>query len=193
MVSSTIARRPRRGLPRPLQGPFMPPQYIFQIENLSKSIAKLRRPQEHLALVLPRRQDRRARRQRRGQEHAPEDHGGRRQGLRRDCQARARDHHRLCPARAAPRPDPRRSGERRAGRRQASRALLRRFDEINARMGANRSNPTRWRSCSTSRPRSQDAIDAANAWDLDRNVEDRHGRHARLPPGDARGLDPLGR
>src|SRR5713226_8286225 len=40
MEPSSNARRRCRGFPRPLQGPVMPPQYIFQIENLSKSIAK---------------------------------------------------------------------------------------------------------------------------------------------------------
>ena len=169
----------------------MPPQYIFQIENLSKSIAKKRDPQEHLALVLPGGQDRRARRQRRGQEHAPADHGGRRQGLRRHRQARARDDDRLRPAGADARPDARRPGQRRAGRRQ---------DPGPARPGSTRSTPG---SASRSTPdemeklldeqaKVQDAIEAANAWDLDRNVEIAMDA-MRLPPGDADVVDPLRR
>ena len=58
-------------------------------------------PQGHLPLLLPGRQDRRARPERLGQVHAAEDHGRRRQGIRGRSHAHAGPEHRL-PAAGAP-------------------------------------------------------------------------------------------
>mmetsp|Transcript_3440 Transcript_3440/g.6372 ORF Transcript_3440/g.6372 Transcript_3440/m.6372 type:complete len:314 (+) Transcript_3440:1604-2545(+) len=77
-------------------------------------------PQGHLALVLPRRQDRRAGPERFGQVHAAEDHGRRRQGDRGRGHPDARHQDRLpgAGAQARPRPD-RARGRRGRHRRRA--------------------------------------------------------------------------
>jgi ATP-binding cassette ChvD family protein len=63
------------------------------------------------------------------------------------------------------------------------RALLTRFDEINARFGEDMS-PEDMDKLLAEQARVQDAIDAAGAWDLDSKLE--HAMDAlRLPPGDA--------
>jgi energy-dependent translational throttle protein EttA len=64
-----------------------------------------------------------------------------------------------------------------------TRALLTRFDEINARLGEPL-DPDEMEKLLDEQARVQDAIDAANAWDLDRNVEIAMDA-MRLPPGDA--------
>jgi energy-dependent translational throttle protein EttA len=63
------------------------------------------------------------------------------------------------------------------------RALLQRFDEINAKFGEDLS-PEEMDKVLAEQAKVQDAIDAAGAWDLDSKVE--HAMDAlRLPPGDA--------
>ena len=64
-----------------------------------------------------------------------------------------------------------------------TRALLTRFDEINARLGEPL-GPDEMEKLLDEQAKVQDAIDAANAWDLDRNVEIAMDA-MRLPPGDA--------
>jgi len=64
-----------------------------------------------------------------------------------------------------------------------TRALLTRFDEINARLGEPL-DPDEMEKLLDEQAKVQDAIDAANAWDLDRNVEIAMDA-MRLPPGDA--------
>jgi sulfate-transporting ATPase len=64
-----------------------------------------------------------------------------------------------------------------------TRALLNRYDEINARLGEPL-DPDEMEKLLDEQGRVQDAIDAANAWDLDRNVEIAMDA-MRLPPGDA--------
>ena len=64
-----------------------------------------------------------------------------------------------------------------------TRALLTRFDEINARLGEPL-DPDEMEKLLDEQARVQDAIDAANAWDLDRNVEIAMDA-MRLPPGEA--------
>ena len=140
--------------------------------------------QEYLAGVLSGGQDRRPGRQRVGQEHAPADHGGRRQGLRR------RPH--------GPRPgitigylpqeptlDPTKDVLGNVEEAvAATRALLDRFDEINARLGE---------------PIDADEMEKlldeqAHGPGQDRGhqrlgprppARDRHGRHEACRPGDA--------
>jgi energy-dependent translational throttle protein EttA len=65
----------------------------------------------------------------------------------------------------------------------ATRALLTRFDEINARFGEDLS-PAEMDKLLEEQARVQDAIDAANAWELDRALEIAMDA-LRLPPGDA--------
>src|SRR5262245_407044 len=63
------------------------------------------------------------------------------------------------------------------------RALLTKFDEINARFGEDMS-PDDMEKLLAEQARVQDAIEAAGAWDLDSKLE--HAMDAlRLPPGDA--------
>ena len=64
-----------------------------------------------------------------------------------------------------------------------TRALLTRFDEINAKFGEDLS-PEEMEKVLEEQAKVQDAIDAAGAWDLDSKLE--HAMDAlRLPPGDA--------
>ena len=78
---------------------------------------------------------------------------------------------------------------RRASRR--SRALLTRFDEINAKFGEEMS-PEEMEKVLEEQARVQDAIEAAGAWDLDSKLE--HAMDAlRLPPADADVDEALGR
>jgi ATP-binding cassette ChvD family protein len=65
----------------------------------------------------------------------------------------------------------------------STRALLTKFDEINAKFGEDLS-PEAMEKLLEEQARVQDAIDAAGAWDLDSKLE--HAMDAlRLPPGDA--------
>ena len=64
-----------------------------------------------------------------------------------------------------------------------TRRLLTRFDEINAKLGEPL-DPDAMEKLLDEQSKVQDAIDAANAWDLDRNVEIAMDA-MRLPPGDA--------
>ena len=64
-----------------------------------------------------------------------------------------------------------------------TRRLLTRFDEINAKLGEPL-DPDEMEKLLDEQAKVQDAIDAANAWDLDRNVEIAMDA-MRLPPGDA--------
>ena len=64
-----------------------------------------------------------------------------------------------------------------------TRALLTRFDEINAKLGEPL-DPDAMEKLLDEQAKVQDAIDAANAWELDRNVEIAMDA-MRLPPGDA--------
>ena len=66
---------------------------------------------------------------------------------------------------------------------QETRDLLNRFDEINARFGEDLS-PEEMDKVMAEQARVQDAIEAANAWDLDRTLEIAMDA-LRLPPGDA--------
>jgi energy-dependent translational throttle protein EttA len=65
-----------------------------------------------------------------------------------------------------------------------TRALLTRFDEINARFGEELS-PEEMDKLLAEQSRVQDAIDAANAWELDRTLEIARDV-LRVPPGDAK-------
>ena len=84
--------------------------------------AEARDLEGHLAVVLPRRQDRRDRQQRRGQEHAPADHGRDRQGLWRRGDAGARAQDRVPRAGAPPRSEQGRPRQRRGRGRRDPRA-----------------------------------------------------------------------
>src|SRR5712691_8853851 len=65
----------------------------------------------------------------------------------------------------------------------ATKALLARYDEVNAKLGEDLS-PDQMDKVLKEQSRIQDRIDASNAWDLDSQLE--HAMDAlRLPPGDA--------
>ena len=88
---------------------------------------------EHPSVVLPRRQDRRARRQRFGQIDAAAHHGRHRYGIRRRGLPRRGRPRRLSPAGAAARPLARRARQRHARRRRQAgdpRSLQRAGDEL---------------------------------------------------------------
>src|SRR5205814_6772359 len=63
------------------------------------------------------------------------------------------------------------------------RALLKRFDEINAKFGEELS-PEEMEALIAEQAKVQDAIDATNAWELDRTIEIAMDA-LRCPPGDA--------
>ena len=107
-------------------------------------------PEGHHAVVLPGRQDRRARRQRLGQVDADADHGRPRQRLHRRGLGRRRRQGRLPAAGAAARPDQDGAGERdaRAWRR---RGRCWSASTRSAPASPSRSTTTRWRSCWRSR------------------------------------------
>ena len=121
-------------------------------------------PEGHLAVVLPRRQDRRARRERRRQVDAAAHHGRRRQGLRRRGVPGRGHAHRLPAAGAAARPDEERAASTsrrrspRSGRSSSatrrSRRTTRTTPPTSSRGSRTRSTP---RTCgsSTSRSRSR--------------------------------------
>src|SRR5262245_60915292 len=64
-----------------------------------------------------------------------------------------------------------------------TRALLTRFEELSAKLGEELS-PDEMEKLLAEQARAQDAIDAANAWELDRTLEIAMDA-LRLPPGDA--------
>jgi ATP-binding cassette ChvD family protein len=66
---------------------------------------------------------------------------------------------------------------------EPTRAILRRFDEINARLGENIS-PEEMEKLLAEQARVQDQIEAHNAWELDRQIEIAMDA-MNLPPGDA--------
>ena len=142
-----------------------------------------RDPQGDLSLVLPRRQDRRARRQRRGQVHAAAHHGRRRQGF---------------PRRRAPAPGHARSAtcrrSRSSTRRRTCAATSRRrsprsarcstsSNEINARF-AEPMDDDEMNRLLEKQGKVQERIDALGLWDLDHKIEIAMDA-LRLPPGDA--------
>ena len=74
-------------------------------------------------------------------------------------------------------PDEGRARQRRGRRSAEIRALLTRFDEINARLGEPLDDDEMDKLLEE-QARVQDAIEAANGWDLDRTRRDRDGRAA---------------
>ena len=107
-------------------------------------------PQGYLAVVLSRREDRRARPERRWEELATEDHGRRRHALRRRGLPGRRHQDRLSPTGAAAEPGARRPRQRGAGSsrgaRRSSSATTR-----STRSSPRSSRPTRWTRSSPSR------------------------------------------
>ena len=146
------------------------------------SSSRPRRPQGHLAVVSARREDRRARAERRGQEHDPQDHGRRGPAVRRRGLAGRGDQRRdPAPGAAA------RSAKTVLGNVEEGvadiKALLTRYDEINAKFGEEMS-PEEMDKILEEQAKVQDKIEAANAWDLDSRLELAMDA-LRLPPGDA--------
>src|SRR5579862_6473672 len=146
-------------------------------------------PEGNLALLLPGRQDRRSRRERSRQKHAPPHHGGTRPRLRGGGFSRRGDEDRLPRPGARPRPEEERSPERGGGRRssagaseplrgaehEARRGALGRRDGPRARGAISHPGPDRGRLRLGPRP----------------HPRDRHGRPP-APPGGCRGDPPLG-
>jgi hypothetical protein len=142
--------------------------------------------QGHLSVVLPGREDRRARLERRRQVDAAEDHGRRRQGVHRRGLGRRGRERRLPPAGARPRPDQGRQGQHRGGRprheeragplrggqHEARRADERRRDEPPPRRAGRAAGQDRRRQRLGARP----------------HARDRDGR-AALPAGRRRRVD----
>ena len=91
---------------------------------------------------------------------------------------------RLRAAGAAARRDQGRARQHRGGRRRHPRPAAH-AAKSSAPSSAEPLDPTRWRRCMEEIDRVQDAIDAANAWDLDRQLEIAMDA-MRLPPGDAK-------
>ena len=119
----------RRGRSRIIAALFPPatdprahgPVHLHHESRREDRAPEARDPPRHLAQLLPRRQDRRARPERLGQVHAAPDHGGRRQGVRGRGPAAARHQDRLPRAGAAARRVEGRPWQCRDGRRPTSR------------------------------------------------------------------------
>ena len=161
----------------------MSSQYIFTMHRLSK----LHPPdktvlEQHHAGVLPGREDRRARLQRRGQVDAAADHGRRRPGVPRRGRARPGRDGGDARAGARPRRGQGRQGQRR-GRRRRDQGAARPLQRARRQLLRGDRRGVR---------RLQAKIDAADAWNLDTQLE--YAMDAlRLPPGRRRGEHPLGR
>ena len=140
-------------------------------------------PEGNLAVVLPRRQDRRAGPQRRRQEHAAADHGRRDKEFGGEAWAgQGRPRSATCPRSRGSTPAKDVLGNVEEGVAE-TRALLDRFDEINAKFGEPMSDDEMDKLIAE-QARVQDAIEAANAWELDRTLEIAMDA-LRLPPPDA--------
>ena len=110
---------------------------------------------------------------------------GDRQGVHRRGLRRQGDQGRVSCRRSRSSTRPRRARQRRGGgRRDAGAARPLRRDQREA--SPSRSRPTRWRSCSTSRPSCRTRSTRQNAWELDRTLEIAMDA-LRCPPGDADG------
>ncbi len=160
------------------------PQFIYTMKGLGKvHPARHQGSRGHLAVVLLRREDRRARSERRGQELAAPHHGGR--GSPPSPAKRFR------PTGSAigflqqePRLDPSKTVLGNVEEGVASiKALLTRYDEVNAKLGEDLS-PDEMDKVLEEQARIQDKIDASNAWDLDSRLELAMDA-LRLPPPDA--------
>ena len=160
-------------------------QYIYVMKGLGKIYPGGREVlQRHLAVVFSRRQDRRARPQRRRQIDAAADHG--RPGarlLRRGLGRRGRQG-RLSVAGAALDPDKDVAGNVMEGLAE-TKALLDRFEEVSARF-AEELSPEEMDALIAEQGELQEKIDQADAWELDRTVEIAMDA-LRCPPGDAAG------
>ena len=131
--------------------------------------------QRHHARVLPGREDRRARLQRLRQVDAAADHGRRRSGVPRRGRARARARPSGCSSRSRTSTSPRTSRDNVEDGVAETKALLDRFNEL----AANYSEET-----AEEFGNLQDKIEAADAWNLDTQLE--YAMDAlRLPPPDA--------
>ena len=106
-----------------LRGSYGAPIHLHDAEPAEGRPSAARDPEGDLPLVLPGREDRRPRVERRGQVDAAQDHGGRRHGLRRRRGARGGHAHRISAAGPAARHHQGRARQRRARRREDPRAL----------------------------------------------------------------------
>ena len=145
-------------------------QYVFTMNRVGKIVPPKRQILKNISLsLLPRRQDRRARRQRLGQEHAAQDHGRPRQGDRGRSHADARPEDRLPAAGAAARrrPDRARGGRgghrRRAGREEATRRGLCRLRRARRRLRQAGRRTGRARSASSPRPAARTPTCSSNS------------------------------
>ena len=177
-VAEWSARRPTAG-PRASReakekATRMPPVHLHHEGPAQGHAAGQGDPQGHLAVVLPRRQDRRPRRQRRGQvtllrimAGVDKDFAG---------EAFPAEGTRIGYLPQEPQLDPKKNVREHVEEAVAAkRAILQRYEELSA----NYSDET-----ADEIARLQDQIDAQNLWELDRQVEIAMDA-LRLPPGDA--------
>ena len=160
------------------------PQFIYTMKGLGKvHPPDTQSARRHLAVVLLRRQDRRARPERRRQELAAADHGRRGPELsRRGVSGRRASRSAFCSRSRGSIPRrPCSATSRKASRR--SRRCSTRYDEVNAKLGEDLS-PEEMDKVLEEQSKIQDQIDAANAWDLDSRLELAMDA-LRLPPPDA--------
>ena len=150
-----------------------------------------RDPQGHPSRLLPRRQDRRPRRQRRGEVDAAAHHGRRGQRFPRRCAAAARHQDRLPAAGAAARPGQGRARQRRGGGGASSGRCSTQFEEISARFAEPMDDDEMTRLLEK-QGNLQERIDALGLWELDHKI-DMAMDALRLPPGDADVTHALGR
>ena len=163
--------------------PHVEPIHLLDVPVEPDASAGQAGPEGHLAVLLPRREDRRARPQRLRQVDPAADHGRAGHGVPRRGAARARRHRRAARAGAAARRGQGRARQRR-GRRRRGRARC-----STASTSSRRTTPTR---PPTSSPACRSEIDAADAWNLDTQL-DQAMDALRLPPRRRRRHEALGR
>ena len=169
----------------------MPPQYIFTIENLSKAYGKKEVLKNIWLSFYPGAKIGVIGGNGSGKSTLLRIMAGLETRLHRHGPAGAGDLDRLCAPGADARPSPRRSRQCRDRPWPRSRHHLDRFDEINARLGEG-PDADEMDDLLEEQAKVQDAIEAAEGWDLDRRDRDRHGRHAAAP-GRRRRQHPLRR
>ena len=135
----------------------------------------------HLDLVLPGRQDRRHRAERSGQVEPAADHGRPRRRLHRRSATHARLHRRLPEPGAAARPGQGRQGQRHGRGRTRSRRCSTQYNAVMAKW----SDPDAdYEAVGAEQSALEDRINAADAWNVERNVEIAM-EALRCPPDDA--------
>ena len=159
-------------------------QYIYQIGNLTKKIGQTRVAQGDLAVVLSGAKIGVLGRNGSGKSTLLRIMAGMDKKFEGEATLTGGFTRRLRVARAAAQSGQGRFRQRRGSRHHKTRILLKRFDEINARLCRTARRPDEMEKLLAEQARVQDQIEPMNAWELDRQIEIAMDA-MQLPPGDA--------